>query len=245
MTERLVDPLRLGRPLELERRERDRREPQPEGTPGRKRRASSVTLLLAMLVAALVVVPAAVADDDDDDDGGVVTTQTVVLASGFGPDEFSLDGGQSWQSAVLVTPHPAWAQPIPGSLWISTSSNGSSGNAVLIRYRRIFTIPQGCVGTGLTGLMHADNEATVTVDNVPAGQTTRGIFSFQGQPDPFASAGPFLAGNHTLAFEVGNLGDPNGLDYRAEFTLTCGGGDDDDGDDDGDDDDDDGGDDDD
>jgi hypothetical protein len=68
MTNRLVDPLRLGMPLALEWPERDDRERVPNEGRSRKKLACSVSALLVMLVAALVMVPVALADDDDDDD---------------------------------------------------------------------------------------------------------------------------------------------------------------------------------
>ena len=76
MTNRLVDPLRLERPLSLEWPEEDDRGYAFRRGESRKKRAASVWTLLAMLVAALVMVPVALADDDDDDDdeGGAACT---------------------------------------------------------------------------------------------------------------------------------------------------------------------------
>jgi hypothetical protein len=68
MTNRLVDPLLLDRPLAFEWPPQES-ERTHYAVPARrgKRRASTVSALLVMLVAALVMVPAALADDDDDD----------------------------------------------------------------------------------------------------------------------------------------------------------------------------------
>jgi hypothetical protein len=262
MTERLVDPLRLGRPLELERRERDRREPQP-GEVSRKRRASSVTLLLAMLVAALVVVPSAVADDDDDDDGGGAppTVVTVVMASGSGADQASIDLGATWQPAFTVTPHPLYST-IPGTQWISYAADKGDSDPpppFHIRYRRMFDIPQGCTGTSLSVILHVDNDAStaapppglpggVFLNSALFGSTPPGalLTNFQDPPEgPYTTAGPFLQAGNVLEFRTNDYGRPTALDYEATLTLACGGGgedddDDDEDDDDGDDDDDDG-----
>jgi hypothetical protein len=195
-------------------------------------------VLLATLVALLALsVPTALADDDDDDDGGGGGgTQTFVLASADTDTEYSFDGGLTWTSAVLVEdPHLAWQAPV--SAWISSSSDGSSGNRALIQYRRIFTLPAGCEGTLLTVQVNADNEATLYLNDAAFGSTIP-VFAFQEPTETFATVGPFFEGQNVLRFDVRNFGDPNALDYRAEVTCTSAG----DGDDDDDDDDDDGGD---
>ena len=63
MTNRLVDPLLLERPLELERPQTGDRRSAPRAGAGNKRRLSSISGLLVLLLAALVMVPVAQAND--------------------------------------------------------------------------------------------------------------------------------------------------------------------------------------
>jgi hypothetical protein len=231
MTNRL--PLLVERPVRLERPQKD-----DESPPGRRpTKASALLALLGALVAALVLVPMGFADDDDDDDGGGggATVQSLVLASADTDTEYSLDGGTTWHPAVIVTqPNQFWQDPV--SAWIAPTETGESGNALLIRYRRFFTIPAGCTGTSLTVQVNADDDATVTLNDVPFGQTVP-FFAWLEPTETFATVGPFVPGQNRLGFEVRNFGDPTALDYRAEVTMTCVAGDgDDDDDDDGEDD---------
>jgi hypothetical protein len=84
----------------------------------RKPVLSAVLLLLL-----LSLVPAALADDDEG-------PRTVAMVSGNGSppgrdplNEFSTDGGVTWDQGYIVNKYPAWADPIPGSEWISIDAN--------------------------------------------------------------------------------------------------------------------------
>jgi hypothetical protein len=79
MTNRLVDPLLLERPLELEWPETHDRKSAPRVGVSNKRRASSVSGLLMLLLAALVIAPAAQAGDTV---CGGTPTEPAVLSGG-------------------------------------------------------------------------------------------------------------------------------------------------------------------
>jgi hypothetical protein len=213
-----------------------------------KRRVFTFAALL-ILVAATGLVPTALADDD----GG---PQTVTMVSGNGPiggrdpfNEFSRDGGATWQPAYIVNKHPAWANPIPGSEWISVAPDlGFSNPPLQVRYRRFFDLPEDCGTATLRVILHVDDDAFagtgggVFLNGVLFGSTPPGpnVSNFQDPPEgPYTTVGPFQEEGNLLEFRTSNIGGLwSGLDYEA--TLTCTGEGDDDGDDDDDDDGDDG-----
>jgi hypothetical protein len=195
------------------------------------------TVLLVLLLLSLV--PAALADDD-------AGPQTVALVSGNGSppgrdplDEFSTDGGVTWDQGYIVTNYPAWETPIPGSEWISIDANRGLpvGDNQEIRYRRFFDLPKDCHATSLSVVLHIDNDAHLFLNGVEFGSTPLGqlLSNFQGAPEgPFLATGPFKQAANLLEFRGDGSRVVAGLDYEA--TLTCAGGDDEDdsGDDDGD-----------
>src|SRR5688500_173754 len=102
MTNRLVDPLLLERPLALEWPQGDEREPVPRGGGTRKRRASKVSALLVMLVAALVLVLPPAAQADDTVCGTPGNPATVVLTGGPHDNVVVPEGGRCFiQFAVI------------------------------------------------------------------------------------------------------------------------------------------------
>jgi hypothetical protein len=213
-----------------------------------KKRLWSIALLLLLVATAFV--PTALADDDDDDDGGG-TPQTVVMVSGNGSPpgrdpltRFSTDGGLTWQQAFIVQKHPAYANPIPGSEWISVDANlGAPIPPLETRYQRFFDLPEDCEATTLSVILHVDNDATLLLNGVPFGATPQGPIptNFMDPPEgPFVAVGPFQESGNVLEFEVSDQGVVTGLDFEATLSLVCDGDDDDGDDDDGGDDDDDG-----
>jgi hypothetical protein len=199
-------------------------------------------LSAALLLLVVGLVPTALANDD----GG---SQTVTMVSGNGSppgrdsfNEFSTDGGVTWDQAYIVDGHPAYANPIAGSEWISIDANGGFPvtPGLEVRYRRVFDLPRRCGAAALSVILHVDNDAGVFLNGVAFGSTPPGpIFSnFEDPPEgPFTTTGPFQKSGNLLEFRTNDQGVVTGLDYEA--TLTCARADDDDDDDPDDDDDDD------
>jgi hypothetical protein len=212
-------------------------------------------VILAMLVATAFLVPTASADDDDDGNGG---GQTVVFGSD-GSETYSLTalaGICATNPAPAVARNEAWAEPIPGTQWISVNNDrGAPNPPPFTCYSRLFSVPENCESGTLSVILHVDNDVALEGPQEPGGIYLNGVFFgstepggpiidyFKGDPEgPFVYAGPFNPTGNDLQFRVHDYGVVTGLDYQA--TLTCaGGGDDDDDGGDGDDGDDDDGDD--
>ena len=195
-------------------------------------------LVLSAALLLLVVVglgPTALAND-----GGGSKTVTMVSGNGSPPgrdsfNEFSTDGGVTWDQAYIVVGNHLYANPIAGSEWISIDANlGLPVTPGLeVRYRRAFDLPRGCGAAGLSVVLHVDNDASVLLNGVPFGSTPPGALesNFQDPAEgPFTTTGPFQKSGNLLEFRANDQGIVTGLDYEA--TLTCAGADDDDDDDD-------------
>jgi hypothetical protein len=195
-----------------------------------KKRVLSIAALMLLLVLGLV--PTALAEDDDG-------PQTVTMVSGNGSppgrdslNEFSTDGGVTWDQAYTVDKHPLYADPIAGSEWISIDANlGFPGTAAVrpASYRRFFDLPDDCGAAALSVTFHADNDGGVALNGVPFGSTPTGalLSNFQDPPEgPYTTAGPFQDEENVLEFRTNDYGVWTAVDYEA--TLTCAGEDDDD-----------------
>ena len=187
----------------------------------------TATLLLLLL---LSLAPAALAEDDDG-------PQTLAMVSGNGSppgrdplNEFSTDGGLTWDQGYIVDKYSVYADPIPGSEWISIDAN--LGFPVAdnqeIRYRRFFDLPRDCHAKKLSVILHVDNDAAVVAGPGQHPQRLGQLLSnFQGEPEgPFTTTGPFKEAGNLLEFRGDGSRVVAGLDYEA--TLTCAGDDDDD-----------------
>lgn len=208
---------------------------------------------LATPVAVLAFsVPTVLADDDDDGASG--GAQTVVFGSD-GSETFSLavspDGTCATDSAVVVPKHPAWADPIPNTQWISVDANsGAPTPPPFICYQRLFDLPEDCETATLSVRLHVDNDASVMPPGTPPGgiylngvlfgSTPPGplVSNFQDPPEgPYATTGPFNEQGNALQIRAHDYHVVTGLDYEATLTCADDGEDDDGDDDDGDDDD--------
>ena len=184
MTNRLVDPLLLGRPLALEWPEGNERKPVPAR---RKRPASSVLALLVMLVAALVMVPVAIADDDGDDNGG--------------------GGGGGGAPATLADACTAAALPPPANLVVNgdfelppipppfaTYGVGTGPTGWLVtegtvdQVHRAYWLPAcGDRSMDLTGTP-GQGTLVQNVAGTDAGQEYRLLFAYGANPDPLCTS---------------------------------------------------------
>jgi hypothetical protein len=195
-----------------------------------KKRVLSIAALMLLLVMGLV--PTALAEDDDG-------PQTVTMVSGNGSppgrdsfNEFSTDGGVTWDQAYTVNKHPLYANPIAGSEWISIDANLGFPGTPGVRqasYRRFFDLPDDCGAAALSVILHADNDGGVSLNGVPFGSTPTGplLSNFQDPPEgPYTTVGPFHDEGNLLEFRTNDYGIWTAIDYEA--TLTCAGDDDDD-----------------
>lgn len=157
------------------------------------------------------------------------TTATITLISGNGSiggldatNQFTVDGGITWQQAYIVAPHSAY-HVIPGTQYISRSSNLSGPLHTATRYRTTFELPAGFSEPALTVDVHADNVATIFLNGVQIGQQPFAeIFAnFQNPAESFATANPalFLSGTNVLEFEIHNFTGPTAFDYKATVSF--------------------------
>ena len=180
----------------------------------------------------VVLVVLAIAFADRLFPAGVVraqTTQTLTLISGDGPtgsrdtaNQFTVDGGATWQDAYIVTPIPGY-DVIPGTQYISLSPNLSGPLHATTRYRTTFELPAGFSDPALTVEVHADNVATLFLNGVQIGQQPFAeIFAnFQNPTESFTSADPslFVPGTNILEFDIHNFTGPTAFDYQATVSF--------------------------
>lgn len=187
------------------------------------------------LLALFLVVSSALAVPALGNGGGGARTLTLVTGNAAAPgrdpfNKFSLDGGATWKEAFVVpkcgSPGPwdasaclAWADPIPGTEWIAVNADKSGPPSSM--YRRKFRLPQRCRSATLVIDVHADNDATISLNGVVFGQQPAGALlpNFQGPPERFTTVGPFHRRWNALGFTVRDYGNPTALDYKA--TVTC------------------------
>ena len=187
------------------------------------------------LLALLVVLSWTLVASAQGNGGDGARTLTLVSGNDSAPGrdpftKFSLDGGATWDEAYVVpkcgSPGPwdtaacqAWANPIPGTNWIAVNPD-KSGPATSL-YRRKFKLPKRCRSATLEIDVHADNDATLSLNGVVFGAQPAGplLPNFQGPPERFTTEGPFRKRWNALEFMVRDYGNPTALDYKA--TVTC------------------------
>ena len=173
--------------------------------------ATAAGLTLAALVPAF---PAAAA-----------TPTTIELVSGAGPvgspdpdTDMSLDGGTTYQDAVIVAPHFLYSA-LPGAGWVSDADAGLTRQLETTLFRRSFTLPAGTTGAEITVCVHADNAARISLNGAPIGAQPEApiVSNFQDPAECFT--GVPQPGDNVLEFTVRNLGAWMGLNYRATVTY--------------------------
>jgi hypothetical protein len=161
------------------------------------------------------------------------STHSITIVTGGGPGgigtadplwTYSVGGASG--SAVIMTPHPAYAPPISGSRWINTSGSSTVadlGCNTTVTYTATFTLPENFTAASISGSVHADNAAGVYVNgNLLVQQPQISTFAnFQNPATPFASSSPafFQSGTNTLVVTNLDLDCPNGIDLRADVTY--------------------------
>ncbi len=190
---------------------------------------SSLYLLGLLLVVFVALAPPALANGHG--------SRVLTLVSGNGPapgrdpfTKFSLDQGATWEEAYIVpkcgAPGPwdlsaclLWSDPIPGTKWIAVNPD-KSGPATSL-YRRKFKFSPRCRDATLEIDVHADNDVTLSLNDVVFGAQPAGALepNFQGPPEHFTTDGPFHRRWNKIGFRVRDYGNPTALDYSA--TVTC------------------------
>jgi hypothetical protein len=154
-------------------------------------------------------------------------TNTLISGNGplFSPDpanSFSLNGGATFQPAVIIPPNGAY-DTIPGTQWISVSGSGYGAGNMTTLYRTSFVLPAGFTGPSLEIQLHADNVGTVLLNGFEFGQQPLNgdQANFTNPPSLFTISDPahFQVGINLLDIQVLDLGEPSGLDYRATLTF--------------------------
>ncbi len=178
--------------------------------------------------------------------------ETIILISGNGVvgtldplNQRSLDGGATWQPALIVAKHSAYSL-ILGTKYISCGETttdpadpcaiGTNASPKTIRFRAPFSLPLGFSNPSLSVDLHADNAAAVFLNGTPIGQQPCfGLPSFPGcpqsnflnPPETFSTSSPalFQAGTNYLEIRLYDHGGVAGLDYKAtvSFVQKCAG----------------------
>lgn len=159
------------------------------------------------------------------------TLQTITLISGNGlgsqdpANQFTLDGGATFQNAYIVTAHPAYGV-IPETRYINCGPSVFSTCGLLgtVRYKTFFTLPGGFSNASMTIEISADNAATIYLNGVQIGQQPQAdLFeNYMDMPDSFAVMDPslFVTGINTIEFDIIDFGVASGFDYKAEVSFT-------------------------
>ena len=140
-------------------------------------------------------------------------------------------------TTVEIGPHPAWKNPaeVSPAVWISYAETGFDGNhlappsdtSVVMTIQEVLT---DVIANSLTFTTWADDTAAVFIDGTPVfpGNFTQGtcaVGPIGCEPDEFFTfSGPLAAGDHTITwqvFQVGTgdtpAGNPFGLLYTGSY----------------------------
>ena len=169
-------------------------------------------------------------------------TQTITLKSGTGgvegsqdaANQFTPDGGATWQDALVICPPQPYSNicmgvynQIPGTQWISRNYPYGQGAPEFAStlYRTTFTLPAGFKTPSLTVQVYADNVATIFLNGTQIGQQPFVEYppNFQGgPPSSFTTTEQSLfgAGVNLLEFEIYNFCCGTGFDYQAVVSFT-------------------------
>lgn len=151
------------------------------------------------------------------------TTQTLIIygANGLPGEtdahtEFSLDDGETWQSAYLYGYHP-WGF-VPGTdSWINCEASGNKCLNMEVLYRIQFTVPENATDAEMKFDIKADNYATIWLN----GTYVTDIVG-QSSTDLDASiASVIQPGLNTILLNVKDEGGWAGLNYKITLNINA------------------------
>ena len=146
-------------------------------------------------------------------------------------NQFTLDGGFSWQDAyILNSPNAAYATPLSGTRYISEDATGL-GHIDTTRHYRTVIWPCACHGRRVPALtsfkVHADNVAELQVTGTFKGKqiVAEVAANFQDPPEDLITAPPIgvpgavilKPGPNVLDIYLQNFMTPTALDYKAKI----------------------------
>lgn len=130
--------------------------------------------------------------------------------------EFSLDGGETWQSAYLYGSHP-WGV-VPGTnSWINCAPSGQACLDMEVLYRIQFNVPDNASNAEMKFDIKADNYATISLNGTH-------VTDIEGQNsiDLDASiASEVQPGLNTILLNVKDVGGWAGLNYKITLTINA------------------------
>jgi len=138
---------------------------------------------------------------------------------------FSTTGSAGpWSHAFIVAKDPNWANPLSGTQYISSDPNRQLPTSGDIWYKVEFTLPSGFKNPSLTGKVHADNQATIFLNNPTTNQIGQQtpqytVLNFLDPAESFGTTSNFVTGKNILYFRITNVDMVTGFDYNATVTY--------------------------
>ncbi len=140
---------------------------------------------------------------------------TVTFSSAAGKTSYQYISGQGSANGTIGSSvayqNDAYASPIAGSQWISTSNSGGRGNTGTTDYTTMFTLLAGEAYTGTFTFM-ADDYAGVLVNGVSI-YALNSVSSYCSPITINLLASYFVAGVNTITLVDFNTGGAAGVDY--------------------------------
>ncbi len=170
------------------------------------------TLLAASALLLSLAIPAAAhADTINFSSAAGQTTYTYLAGQGF-------NNGKS--GTAVAYQNPAYASPIAGSQWVSTSSTGGSGAIGITDYTTTFNLLAGESYTGTFSFM-ADDLGAILINGVVVDPLSFLFSGYDHVTNVSLDANDFVAGLNTITLVDFNLGGAAAVDYSGTLHGTA------------------------
>ena len=133
--------------------------------------------------------------------------------------------GLDWTRAWIISPNPSY-DVLPGTNYVFSNPSGCCPEFTRIRFRIRFVLPADFSNASISGFVHADNAATVILNEshfviMPDEEIGD---NFRDPPASFEDSNPadFHPGVNTLRFVLHNFHGPAGLDFHMQVTYDAG-----------------------